>query len=95
MTSTESGDRKSEVEIGGGDCTSVAREYRVHSVQKCEDMLRIGGNGEVAKSDWARVAENAVSVMECKAEETRVRAELERGGGGEPSEVHFELSRDV
>lgn len=77
VLSVWSGGRTREVEVGAGNCTSVAGMIAACSMQNCVDALCFPDVGAVAADDWVALAEDGVGVTEEDAEKTEVKDGLE------------------
>lgn len=89
MLNARSGGKKRKVEVGTGDCASVARTFRACAVQNSEGIHCFADVGAVAGADCMAVANDFVSVMNEGSEDTGVKAGLEEGRHGKLDELHF------
>lgn len=88
-------EKTKQVEVRAGVCAFMAAEIGTCSLQHCENVLCLRSVGAVLGDDWVAVAENAMSVTEERPEKLEVKHELKNPGGGDLSELHSRLAKDV
>lgn len=79
MINAGSGGRTGEMEVGGGDCASVAEKLEACSVPECEKVPGLENVGAVDGDDWVALAKNALGVTEGQARKTGVKERLQKG----------------
>lgn len=82
------------MEVGAGDCASLAEECSSCSVQDCENIFCFREACAVAGDDWMAMAETALVIAKGEARKTRVKSRVEKSGDGKVGELHFGVARE-